>query len=49
MDPYERWRQAVWTAGVVVIVVLTAAILLSCFGLLLGAVDAGQTGTPTGY
>lgn len=49
MNPYERWRQAVWVAGVAVIMLLTLVILLAMVGLLLAWFGAGQTGTPSGY
>jgi hypothetical protein len=49
MNPYERWRQAVWVAGVTVIMLLTLVILLALLGLLLAWFGAGQTGTSPGY
>jgi len=49
MDPYERWRQAVWATSIVVIMLLAGGILLTVFGLFLAAVNAGQTGTQPGY
>ncbi|WP_157437012.1 hypothetical protein [Actinoplanes subtropicus] len=50
MNPYARWRQAVWVAGAVVISVFTLAIVLTMMAVVIGwFVAGGSTSTTTGY
>jgi hypothetical protein len=47
-NPYRRWRRTVYVAGAVTIVLLTALVLLSLLGCLLGwagvHLDSGHPG-----
>ncbi|GIE87329.1 hypothetical protein [Actinoplanes regularis] len=46
-DPYRRWRRAVYYAGVAVVCLLTAAVLiflLSCLVGMLPGVGSGRSG-----
>jgi len=49
MNPYERWRQAVWVASVAGAALLTLAILLTMFGILITWFLGSQSGSSTGY
>jgi hypothetical protein len=49
MNPYERWRQAVWAASAAGAALLTLAILLTMFGLFVAWFFGSQAGSSTGY
>ncbi|GIF08392.1 hypothetical protein [Actinoplanes siamensis] len=45
VDPYSRWRRAVYVAGVVVVCLLTAAVLLLLLACLIRLLPGTGSGT----